>query len=45
LLDSRTDEVHLLTHGDTFELLAAERIALVRHDLFPSDQRSLRHAS
>jgi predicted glycoside hydrolase/deacetylase ChbG (UPF0249 family) len=45
LLDSRTDEVELLTHGDTFELLAAERIALVRHDLFPSDQRSLRHAS
>jgi predicted glycoside hydrolase/deacetylase ChbG (UPF0249 family) len=45
LLDARADEVDLLTHADTFDLLIDQRITLIRHDLSLSDQRSLRHAS
>ena len=45
LLDARADEVDLLTHANTLELLISQRIALIRHDLSWSDQRSLRHAS
>jgi predicted glycoside hydrolase/deacetylase ChbG (UPF0249 family) len=45
LLDARADEVDLLTDAGTFDLLTNHRIALIRHDLSLSDQRSLRHAS
>src|SRR5882672_9500248 len=45
LLDARADEVDLLTHADTFDLLIDQRIALIRHDLSWSEQRSLRYAS
>ena len=45
LLDARMDEVDLLTHPNTFDLLTSQRIALIRHDLSMSEHRSLRHAS
>jgi predicted glycoside hydrolase/deacetylase ChbG (UPF0249 family) len=45
LLEAREDEVHLLTHADTFDLLFDHGITLIRHDLSLSEQRSLRHAS
>jgi hopanoid biosynthesis associated protein HpnK len=45
LLDARADEVDLLTHATTFDLLISERITLIRHDLSLSERRSLRHAS
>jgi chitin disaccharide deacetylase len=45
LLDARADEVDLLTHAHTFELLASQRIVLIRHDLSLSEHRSLRHVS
>jgi predicted glycoside hydrolase/deacetylase ChbG (UPF0249 family) len=45
LLDARADEVDLLTHANTFDLLIDQRITLVRHDLSLSEPRSLRHAS
>jgi predicted glycoside hydrolase/deacetylase ChbG (UPF0249 family) len=45
LLDARADEVDLLTHADTFELLISQRITLIRHDLSLFEFRSLRHAS
>jgi hopanoid biosynthesis associated protein HpnK len=45
LLDARADEVHLLTHRNTLDLLVRERIALIRHDLSLSEDRSLPHAS
>src|SRR5258705_206811 len=45
LLDARAHEVDLLTHPDTFDLLMDQRIALIRHDLSLSEQRSLRHVS
>jgi predicted glycoside hydrolase/deacetylase ChbG (UPF0249 family) len=45
LLGARADEVDLLTHADTFELLIDQRITLIRHDLSSSEYRSLPHAS
>jgi hopanoid biosynthesis associated protein HpnK len=45
LLDARADEVDLLTHPSTLDLLAGQRITLIRHDLSLSGHRSLRHAS
>jgi predicted glycoside hydrolase/deacetylase ChbG (UPF0249 family) len=45
LLDARADEVNLLTDANTFDLLISQRIDLIRHDLSPSEHRSLRHAS
>jgi predicted glycoside hydrolase/deacetylase ChbG (UPF0249 family) len=45
LLDARADEVDLLTDANTLDLLAGERITLIRHDLSLSGHRSLRHAS
>jgi chitin disaccharide deacetylase len=45
LLDARAHEVDLLTHPNTFDLLMDQRIALIRHDLSLSEQRSLRHVS
>jgi hopanoid biosynthesis associated protein HpnK len=45
LLDARADEVDLLTHADTLDLLVEQRITLIRHDLSLSEYRSLRHAS
>lgn len=45
LLDARADEVDLLTHANTFDLLIDQRITLIRHDLSLSEHRSLRHAS
>jgi hopanoid biosynthesis associated protein HpnK len=45
LLDARADEVDLLTHANTFDLLIDQRITLIRHDLSLSANRSLRHAS
>jgi chitin disaccharide deacetylase len=45
LLDSRANEVDLLTHASTLELLIDHGITLIRHDLSLSEQRSLRHAS
>ena len=45
LVDARADEVYLLTHKNTFDLLIDQRITLVRHDLSLSEQRSLRHVS
>src|SRR4051812_12023980 len=45
LLAARANEVDLLTHPDTFELLSDQRITLIRHDLSLSEQRSIRHAS
>jgi predicted glycoside hydrolase/deacetylase ChbG (UPF0249 family) len=45
LLDARADEVTLLTHANTFDLLRSQRIRLIRHDLSLSEYRSLRHAS
>jgi predicted glycoside hydrolase/deacetylase ChbG (UPF0249 family) len=45
LLEARADEVDLLTHATTFDLLIDERITLIRHDLSLSAYRSLRHAS
>jgi hopanoid biosynthesis associated protein HpnK len=45
LLDARADEVDLLTDANTFDLLISQRIALIRHDLSPSEHRSFRHAS
>jgi len=45
LLDARADEVDLLTHANTFDLLIDQRIRLIRHDLSLSEDRSLRHAS
>jgi hopanoid biosynthesis associated protein HpnK len=45
LLDARADEVDLLTHRNTFDLLIDQRITLVRHDLSLSEHRSFRHAS
>jgi len=45
LLDTRADEVNLLTHAHTFDLLIDQRIALIRHDLSVSERRSLRYAS
>jgi hopanoid biosynthesis associated protein HpnK len=45
LLDARADEVELLTHANTFDLLVERRITLIRHDLSLSEQRSLRHVS
>jgi hopanoid biosynthesis associated protein HpnK len=45
LLDARADEVALLTDATTFDLLRSQRITLIRHDLSPSEYRSLRHAS
>jgi hopanoid biosynthesis associated protein HpnK len=45
LLDARAHEVYLLTHPNTFDLLMDQRIALIRHDLSLSEQRSLRHVS
>jgi predicted glycoside hydrolase/deacetylase ChbG (UPF0249 family) len=45
LLDARADEVDLLTHANTFDLLVDQRITLIRHDLSLSHHRSLRHAS
>ncbi len=45
LLDARADEVNLLTHPNTFDLLINQRITLIRHDLSLSEYRSLRHVS
>ena len=45
LLTARADEVDLLTRRSTLDLLADQRIALVRHDLSLSEHRSFRHAS
>ena len=45
LLDARGDEVDLLTHANTIDLLIDQRITLIRHDLSLSEDRSLRHAS
>jgi len=45
LLDARADEVDLLTDAGTFDLLANQRVTLIRHDLSLSEQRSLRHVS
>jgi len=45
LLDARADEVDLLTHTNTFDLLISQRITLIRHDLSSPESRSLRHAS
>jgi predicted glycoside hydrolase/deacetylase ChbG (UPF0249 family) len=45
LLDAREEEVALLTHADTFDLLISQRVALIRHDLSLSEHRSLPHAS
>jgi len=45
LLDARAEEVDLLTDPHTFDLLASQRIALIRHDLSLSGHRSLRHVS
>jgi predicted glycoside hydrolase/deacetylase ChbG (UPF0249 family) len=45
LLDARADEVDLLTDANTVDLLASQRIALIRHDLSSSEHRSFRHAS
>jgi hopanoid biosynthesis associated protein HpnK len=45
LLDARADEVDLLTHANTFDLLTDQRITLIRHDLSVCEHRSLRHAS
>src|SRR3979490_2899852 len=44
-LDARAGEVDLLTHANPFDLLPSQRIALIRHDLSPSEHRSRRHAS
>jgi predicted glycoside hydrolase/deacetylase ChbG (UPF0249 family) len=45
LLDSRAEEVDLLTSDEMFALLADQHIALARHDLSLSEHRSLRHVS
>jgi chitin disaccharide deacetylase len=45
LVDSRLEEVALLSSMTTRALLAREHIHLVRHDLAPSVRRSLRHVS
>ena len=45
LLRARAQEVYLLTHANTFDLLIDQGITLIRHDLSLSEQRSLRHAS
>jgi predicted glycoside hydrolase/deacetylase ChbG (UPF0249 family) len=45
LLGAREEEVHLLTHARTLDLLTEQRITLIRHDLSLSQDRSLRHAS
>ena len=45
LHDARADEVDLLTHPTTFDLLTDQRITLIRHDLSLFEPRSLRHVS
>jgi predicted glycoside hydrolase/deacetylase ChbG (UPF0249 family) len=45
LVDSRLEEVALLSSMETRALLVGERIQLVRHDLARSARRSLRHVS
>jgi chitin disaccharide deacetylase len=45
LLDSRQEELALLSSMETGAVLVAERLNLVRHDLAESPRRSLRHVS
>src|SRR5882672_9937354 len=45
LVDSRLEEVALLSSMETRALLVGERIQLVRHDLARAARRSLRHVS
>jgi len=45
LLDARANEVDVLTHASTFDLLIDQRISLICHDLSRSEERSLRRAS
>jgi chitin disaccharide deacetylase len=45
LLSSRAEEVRLLCAPETHNLLIAEQVELIRHDLAFSATRSLRHAS
>ena len=45
LVESRLQEVALLSSMETRALVSGERLHLVRHDLAPSVRRSLRHVS
>lgn len=45
LRQSRADEVDLLCAQETKDLVTRAHIALIRHDLAPSTERTLRHAS